>query len=100
MRLAGAKRPPQTFAGEPNVRKCKVVWVHDCAVKNIGNEPVLGLNEQRIEWLKILSKTEVDMENALLPVQIIFYLMGGLGLFFLGVGVLWFVDVYKKKNEL
>ena len=40
------------------------------------------------------------MENALLPVQIIFYLMGGLGLFFLGVGVLWFVDVYKKKNDL
>ena len=39
------------------------------------------------------------MENALTAVQIIFYLMGGLGLFFLGVGVLSFVDVYKKKHE-
>ena len=60
----------------------------------------MGLNEQLIEWLKNLSETEDDMENALLPVQIIFYLMGGLGLFFLGVGVLWFVDLYKKKNDL
>ena len=39
------------------------------------------------------------MENALMAVQVLFYLMGGLGLFFLGVGVLWFVDVYKKKTE-
>lgn len=38
------------------------------------------------------------MDQALLPAQIIFYLMGGLGLFFLGAGVLWFVDIYKKKN--
>ena len=38
------------------------------------------------------------MERALMAVQLLFYLMGGLGLFFLGVGVLWFVDVYKKKN--
>jgi hypothetical protein len=42
---------------------------------------------------------EDGMENALMAVQIIFYLMGGLGLFFLGVGVLSFVDIYKKKNE-
>ena len=28
-----------------------------------------------------------------------FQVMGGLGLFFMGVGVLWFVDVYKKKKE-
>ena len=34
-----------------------------------------------------------------MAVQIIFYLMGGLGLFFLGVGVLSLVDVMKKKNE-
>jgi hypothetical protein len=39
------------------------------------------------------------MEKALLAVQVLFYLMGGMGLFFLGVGVLWFVDVYKKKTE-
>ena len=38
------------------------------------------------------------MEQALTAVQILFYLMGGLGLFFLGVGVLWFVDIYKKKS--
>ena len=24
---------------------------------------------------------------------------GGMGLFFVGIGVLWFVDVYKKKKE-
>lgn len=34
-----------------------------------------------------------------MAVQIIFYLMGGLGLFFCGVGILWFVDIYKKKGE-
>ena len=39
------------------------------------------------------------MDQALGAVQLLFYLLGGLGLFFLGVGVLWFVDVYKKKNE-
>ena len=38
------------------------------------------------------------MERALMAVQLLFYLMGGLGLFFVGVGVLWFVDVYKKKS--
>jgi hypothetical protein len=26
-------------------------------------------------------------------------LMGGLGLFFTGVGVLWFVTVHKEKRE-
>jgi hypothetical protein len=39
------------------------------------------------------------MEQALTATQLIFYLLGGLGLFFLGIGVLWFVTVYKKKNE-
>ena len=39
------------------------------------------------------------MEQALLPVQILFYIMGGLGLFFTGVGVLWFVTVFKEKKE-
>jgi hypothetical protein len=28
-----------------------------------------------------------------------FNIMGGLGLFFTGVGVLWFVTVYKEKKE-
>jgi len=39
------------------------------------------------------------MEDAALAVSILFYVMGGLGLFFTGVGVLWFVTVYKEKNE-
>ena len=38
------------------------------------------------------------MEKALMASQIIFYLMGGLGLFFCGVGILSIVDVYKKKS--
>ncbi len=39
------------------------------------------------------------MEQALLAVQLVFFIMGGLGLFFTGVGVLWFVTVYKEKKE-
>ncbi len=39
------------------------------------------------------------MENALIATQLLFYVMGGLGLFFLGVGVLWFVSVYKTKTK-
>ena len=42
---------------------------------------------------------EGDMEQALTAVQILFYSLGGLGLFFMGIGTLWFVDVYKKKSE-
>jgi hypothetical protein len=33
-------------------------------------------------------KVEGEMEQALTAAQIVFYLMGGLGLFFLGIGVL------------
>ena len=39
------------------------------------------------------------MEQALLATQLLFYILGGLGIFFLGVGVLWFVTVYKEKKE-
>ena len=39
------------------------------------------------------------MEQALVAVQLLFYIMVGLGLFFTGVGVLWFVTVYKEKKE-
>jgi hypothetical protein len=39
------------------------------------------------------------METALVAVQLVFFIMGGLGLFFTGVGVLWFVTVYKEKKE-
>ena len=36
------------------------------------------------------------MENAAVAVSILFDVMAGLGLFFMGVGVLWFVTVYKE----
>jgi hypothetical protein len=39
------------------------------------------------------------MEQALMATQILFYLLGGLGIFFLGVGVLWFVSIYKDKHK-
>ena len=39
------------------------------------------------------------MEQALLATQVLFYVMGGLGIFFLGVGVLWFVSVYKDNQK-
>ena len=39
------------------------------------------------------------MEQALITVQLLFYTLGGLGLIFTGVGVLWFVTVYKEKKE-
>ena len=39
------------------------------------------------------------MEQALMATQLVFYLLGGLGLFFLGIGLLWFVTVYKEKKK-
>ena len=42
---------------------------------------------------------EIDVEQAIGGVQMLFYLMGGLGLFFLGIGALWFVSVYKEKSD-
>ena len=39
-----------------------------------------------------------DMGQGLIAVQLLFYLLGGLGLFFLGIGVLWFVTIYKDKK--
>lgn len=43
------------------------------------------------------SELEDDM-GASAGMTIFFQLMVGLGIFFIGVGVLWFVDVYKKKG--
>ena len=48
------------------------------------------------------SQTHSEMEDdmgASAVMTMFFQVMGGLGLFFMGVGVLWFVDVYKKKKE-
>jgi len=42
---------------------------------------------------------EGNMEKALLATQLLFYLLGGLGIFFLGIGVLWFVSVYNDKGK-
>ena len=39
------------------------------------------------------------MENAIAATTILFNLLGGLGLFFTGIGVLWFVTVYKENKE-
>ncbi len=39
------------------------------------------------------------MEQALLATQLLFFLLGGLGLFFMGIGVLWFVSVYAKEKQ-
>ena len=39
------------------------------------------------------------MEQALVATQLVFFIMAGLGLFFTGVGMLWFVTVYKEKKE-
>ena len=39
------------------------------------------------------------MEQALVATQLLFYILGSLGLFFTGVGMLWFVTVYKEKKE-
>ena len=32
-------------------------------------------------------------------IEIFYQMMSGLGILFLGVGVLWFVSVYKEKNK-
>jgi hypothetical protein len=37
------------------------------------------------------------MEGKMEQLQVIGQFFGGLGMFFLGVGVLWFVSVYKEK---
>jgi hypothetical protein len=39
------------------------------------------------------------MEQALLVTRLLFFLLGGLGIFFLGIGVLWFVSVYINKEK-
>ena len=39
------------------------------------------------------------MDKALMTSQLLFYLLDGLGMFFLGIGMLWFVSVYKSEGE-
>lgn len=39
------------------------------------------------------------MANALSATQVLFYALAGLGLFFMGIGALWFVSVYKGNQK-
>ena len=39
------------------------------------------------------------MESAIEATTLLFNIMGGLGLFFTGVGVLWGVTVYRDKEQ-
>lgn len=39
------------------------------------------------------------MTQALIATQTLFYPLGGLGLFFMGIGVLWYVSEYVKRNK-
>jgi hypothetical protein len=48
-------------------------------------------HQVQVEWEDDMGVSEV--------MTIFFQLMGGLGLFFSGVGILWFVTVYKEKKE-
>ena len=39
------------------------------------------------------------MEQALIATQLLFYTMGGLGMFFLGIGAVWFVSLYAENEK-
>jgi len=39
------------------------------------------------------------MEQALFVTRLFYNILGGMGLFFMGVGVLWFVTIYKARKE-
>jgi hypothetical protein len=49
------------------------------------------------------SQIHSEMEDGMDPSQVVemvfLHILGGLGLFFTGCGVLWFVTVYKEKKE-
>lgn len=42
---------------------------------------------------------EGHMENVTVSIEILYQVMSGLGIFFTGIGVLWFVSVYKEKKK-
>jgi hypothetical protein len=44
------------------------------------------------------TKKEDDM-SANLAVEMLFHLMGGMGLFFMGIGVLWWVSILAKEKK-
>jgi hypothetical protein len=50
-------------------------------------------------YQQIRGKMGKDMEQALLASKLLFFILGGLGIFFLGIGVLWFVSVYNNRGR-
>ena len=83
---------PDRFFGNITPTRRPSMRVYE--VNTITGENLSGLRSTTAKDQK-----EDDMEQALLAVQLLFYILGGLGLFFTGVGVLWFVTVYKEKKE-
>ena len=39
------------------------------------------------------------MEKALFETQLLFFLLGGFGLLFIGIGVLWWVPILAKEKK-
>ena len=39
------------------------------------------------------------MNPAYQAAQAFFYFFSGLGIFFIGIGVLWFISIYQAKNR-
>lgn len=50
-------------------------------------------------WIRGQGTRKEHIVTPLVALQMLFYLLGGFGLFFVGIGVLWFVSVYKAKNR-
>ena len=45
------------------------------------------------------SNREEHIVTSLAALQMLFYLLGGFGLFFMGIGMLWFVSVYRREKK-
>ena len=69
----------------------------DLLLKLSGYAAILRVN--RSLGLQIQGEMEEDMGQALVATQLLFYLLGGLGLFFVGIGVLWWVSVLAQEKK-
>ena len=65
----------------------------------IARAPAAGLSASSRQHGSQTHNEMADDMGASAVVTMFFHVMGGLGLFFTGVGVLWFVTVYKEKKE-
>ena len=85
--------------GEGNRREGRYnLPIHaDLFLKLCGRAAVLLVN--RSLGLQIQVEMEQDMGQALVATQLLFYLLGGLGLFFVGVGVLWWVSILAQEKK-